>query len=316
MKIVVLDGYALNPGDLSWQPFESLGQLTVYDRTSKEKIIERSLDAEILLTNKTVLSRETLSQLPKLRYVGVLATGMNVVDTEYAKETGIVVTNVSNYTGLFAAQMVFALLLELTNRIGHHSDTVRNGKWSQSPDFCYWDYPLVELDGLTLGIVGYGGIGKAVAGIAQAFGMNVLINSRSEPKNLPSGIHFADLNDLFKNSDVITLHCPLTPETEGLINRDRLLQMKDSSFLINISRGHLIDEEHLAEALNNDTIAGAALDVLRTEPADPDCPLLSARNCYLTPHISWASFSSRKRLIRMAADNLRTFLQGSPQRTE
>ncbi len=313
MKIVILDGYALNPGDLSWEDFEKLGELTVHDRTSKEQTIQRAEDAQILLTSKTVLDKAVLSQLPKLRYIGVLATGVNVVDTEYTKEKGITVTNVRNYAGSSSAQMVFALLLELTNRVGHHNQTVIDGKWSRSKDFCYRDYPLVELNGLTMGIIGYGGIGKAVAEISLAFGMNVLINTRTEPDNLPEGVSYTDLDTVFEKSDVITLHCPLTTKTEGMINSDRLEQMKNSTYLINISRGALIVEKDLAEALNHDQIAGVALDVLKTEPADPNCPLLKAKNCYITPHIAWATLASRERLMSIAVENLHTYLDGKPQ---
>ncbi|MBU2514828.1 D-2-hydroxyacid dehydrogenase [bacterium] len=315
MKMVVLDGFALNPGDLSWEKFEQLGELIVYDRSSEKQILERAKDAQILLTNKTVLNREILSQLSSLLYIGVLATGVNVVDTEYAAEKGIVVTSVRNYSGLSAAQMVFALLLELTNRVGHHSETVNDGKWSKSEDFCYWDYPLVELDGLTMGVVGYGGIGQAVAGMSRAFGMKVLINTRRKPDNLMDGVEYTDLDSLFKNSDVITLLCPLTPETKGMINQSSLGKMKTSSFLINISRGALIIEEDLAVALNNDQIAGAALDVLKSEPADPNCPLLGAKNCYITPHIAWATRASRNRLMDLAIENLQAFLDRVPQNT-
>lgn len=312
MKIVILDGYTVNPGDLSWADMEELAELTVYDRTREDQIISRAEKADILLTNKTVLSKQHLQQLPNLKYIGVLATGVNVVDTDYAKEQGIVVTNVPNYTGLSGAQMVFSLILELTNRVGYHSETVREGKWSESEDFCYWDYPLVELSGKTIGIVGFGGIGKAVASIAQAFGMKVLIHTRSKPADLADNIRHADLEVLFRESDILSLHCPLTPKTEEMINQETLQLMKESAFLINISRGGLINEMDLANALNQGKLAGAAVDVLKTEPADPACPLISAPNCYITPHISWATRASRKRLLDIAVGNLKSFLKGSP----
>ena len=313
MKIVILDGYTLNPGDLTWDAFAALGELKVYERTNQKEILERAGDADIILTSKTVLDRSCLSSLPKLQYIGVLATGVNIVDREFAKEKGILVSNVPDYTGRSGAQMVFALLLELTNRVGHHSQTVISGKWSQSPDFCYWDYPLIELEGLSLGIVGFGGIGKAVARIAEAFGMKIIIHTRSKPADLPDHIQHADLDTLLKESDVISLHCPLTPKTREMINQQSLQSMKKSAYLINISRGGLIQETDLTTALNNDQIAGAALDVLSHEPADPNCPLFKAKNCYITPHVAWATLASRRRLLKIAADNISTFMQGVPQ---
>lgn len=313
MKIVVLDGYTLNPGDLSWQELEAMGDLTVYDRSKQEEIIDRARDAEILFTNKTVLSGETLASLPQLRYIGVLATGVNVVDLDYTDKAGITVTNTPNYTGLSAAQMVFAMILELTHHVGHHSETVKAGKWSAGDDFCYWDYPLIELDGLTIGIVGFGSIGKAVARIAQAMGMKVLIHTRTKPDNLPEGIEHSSLEHLLAASDVVTLHCPLNPGTKGMINKQSLETMKSTAFLINISRGPLIVEEDLADILNSGRLAGAALDVLTQEPPDPDCPLFQARNCFITPHIAWATLASRKRLMSIAVNNLKAFLEGNPQ---
>lgn len=313
MKITVLDGYTLNPGDLSWAGLEKLGECTIYDRTDPADIIDRAKEAEIVLTNKTVMNRETLSNLPKLKYVGILATGVNVVDTEFAKERGIVVTNVRNYTGRSAAQMVFGFILELTHRIGHHSQTVSQNKWSESKDFCYWDYPLIELDGKTIGIVGYGGIGKNVAEIAAAFGMTVMVNTRTIPDPAPFSIEFCDLDTIFDRCDVISLHCPLTKQTEGFINTERLKQMKNSAYLINISRGQLIVEQDLADALNRGLIAGAGLDVLAIEPADPNCPLLNAKNCFITPHFAWATHESRSRLLNTAVSHLEAFIKGEPQ---
>jgi len=313
MKIVVLDGYTLNPGDLNWNKFSEIGDLKVYDRTSPEEIQERTADANIVLTNKTVLTAEDIAAMDKVEYIGVLATGVNVVDLEFTKKTGITVTNVPGYSGSSSAQMVFALILELTNRVGHHGQTVRDGKWSESKDFCYWDYPLVELEGITLGIVGYGGIGKAVARIGLAFGMNILIYNRSVPPDLPEGITYSDLDNLIHTSDIISLHCPLTPQTKGMINKDSLAQMKKTAYLINTSRGPLIVENDLADFLNDGRIAGAALDVLGVEPPDKNCPLLTAENCYITPHIAWATLAARERLISIAAENIKSHLAGKPQ---
>lgn len=313
MKIVVLDGFTLNPGDLNWDKFSEIGDLQVYDRTSPEEVRERTADANIVLTNKTVLTAEDIAAMNKVEYIGVLATGVNVVDLEYTKKNGITVTNVPGYSGSSSAQAVFALILELTNRVGHHSQTVTDGKWSASKDFCYWDYPLVELEGITLGIVGYGGIGKAVARIALAFGMNILIYNRSVPPDLPDGIAYSDLDNLIKSSDIISLHCPLTPQTKGIINKDSLAQMKKTSYLINTSRGPLIVENDLADALNKGVIAGAAMDVLDVEPPDKSCPLLTADNCYITPHIAWATLASRRRLMSIAVENIKSYLAGTPQ---
>ena len=313
MKIVVLDGYTLNPGDLTWEQFSKIGDLKVYDRTSPEQILERTAGADIVLTNKTVLTAENIAAMDKVEYIGVLATGVNVVDLEYTQKAGITVTNVPGYSGSSSAQQVFSLILELTNRVGHHSQTVTDGKWSESEDFCYWDYPLVELEGLTLGIVGYGGIGKAVAKIALAFGMNILIYNRSVPPDLPQGITYSDLDNLIKSSDIISLHCPLTPQTKGMINKDSLAQMKKTSYIINTSRGPLIVENDLAQALNEGIIAGAAMDVLDKEPPDKSCPLLTAKNCYITPHIAWATIASRERLMSIAVKNIKSHLAGTPQ---
>ena len=313
MKIVVLDGYTLNPGDLGWEKFSDIGDLTVYDRTTPQDILKRTNDANIVLTNKTRLTAEDIAAMNKVEYIGVLATGVNVVDLEYTKKAGITVTNVPGYSGSSSAQMVFALILELTNRVGHHSQTVTDGKWSKSKDFCYWDYPLVELENITLGIVGYGGIGKAVARIGLAFGMNILIYNRSVPPDLPGGITYSDLDNLIHSSDIISLHCPLTPQTKGMINRDSLAQMKKTAYLINTSRGPLVVENDLADFLNEGRIAGAAMDVLGVEPPDKLCPLLTAKNCYITPHIAWATLASRERLMSIAVKNIKSYLAGKPQ---
>ena len=311
MNIVVLDGHTLNPGDLSWDALRALGTCSIHDRTAPDQIAPRARDAEILITNKTVLSRDTILQLPKLRFIGVLATGFNVVDTAAARERGVSVCNVPGYGTKSVAQLVMALLLELVHRTGHHAETVRAGRWSQSPDFCYWDYPLIELDGLTLGIVGYGRIGEAVAQVARAFGMKIIAQSRTPKKN--EGVTFVELDTLFREADIISLHCPLTPENKGLVNAARLALMKPTAFLINTARGPLINEPELAAALNSGRIAGAALDVLSVEPPPADHPLFTARNCILTPHIAWATRAARARLMETAVANLKAFLAGHPQ---
>src|SRR2546427_2571205 len=265
MKIVVLDGFTLNPGDLSWDELKSLGDCDIYDRTPPEEVVKRAADAEIVLTNKAPVTRESILALPRLKYIGVLATGYNIVDTAAARERNIPVTNVPTYGTRSVAQHTFALLLELTQHAGHHARTVRDGRWTKSPDFCYWDYPLVELDGLTMGIVGYGRIGNAVAGLAAAFGMGVLATS-STPRQPPPGIQCVDLETLFRQSDVVSLHCPLTAQTRNLVNADRLALMKPTAFLLNTSRGPLVDERALADALNSGRIAGIGLDVFSAEP--------------------------------------------------
>jgi glycerate dehydrogenase len=311
-KIVVLDGFTANPGDLSWRELEQAGALTVHDRTPPGEIVARAAEAEIVLTNKTPLSRETIAALPKLRYIGVLATGYNVVDTAAAGERGIPVCNVPEYSTPNVAQSVFALLLELTNRTGHHAETVRAGRWSACPDFCYWDGDLIELQGRTLGIIGYGRIGAAVARIGDAFGMRVLATKRHPSPDQPPA-HFVGLEELLRESDAISLHCPLTPETQELIDAQRIAQMKPGALLINTARGPLVNERDLAEALNSGRLAGAALDVLSTEPPSPDNPLLQAKNCIITPHIAWATREARARLIHIAAENLRAWQSGRPQ---
>ncbi|MBF0244898.1 MAG: D-2-hydroxyacid dehydrogenase, partial [Planctomycetes bacterium] len=287
MKIVVLDGATANPGDLSWAGLESQGELTVYDRTPPEAVLERAAGAEVLLTNKTVLKKETLAALPKLRYIGVLATGTNVIDLAAANAQNIVVTNVPAYSTMSVAQQVFALLLELTNRVGRHDTAVHEGAWVRSEDFCFTRSPLIELDGLTLGIVGLGTIGRAVAGIGAAFGMTVIASSRSS-RSIP-GIAMVDRDTLFAEADVVSLHCPLTEETRGMINQTSLDLMKSTAFLINTGRGPLVDEPALAGALKDGVIAGAGLDVLSAEPPAAVNPLLNAPNCVITPHIAWAT---------------------------
>jgi glycerate dehydrogenase len=312
MKIVVLDGYTLNPGDLSWSALGSLGELGVYDRTAPGETVARAAGAEAVLTNKTVLGRRELEALPELRYVGVLATGYNVVDTAAAKGRGVTVTNVPAYSTASVVQLTFALLLELTHRVGHHSEAVRAGRWAESAHFSFWDFPLQELDGRTLGIVGYGNIGSAVASVAKAFGMKVLVHTPSPPGRV-RGVRFVELEALLRRSDVVTLHCPLTPATEGLMNAERLALLKPSALLLNAGRGPLVDEAALAEALNAGWLAGAGVDVLSVEPPRPDNPLLSARNCVITPHIGWATRAARERLMAAAVENLKAFLAGTPR---
>jgi glycerate dehydrogenase len=313
MNIVVLDGYTLNPGDLSWKGLESLGQSIVYDRSAPEEVVPRAKDAQIVLTNKTVLSSDIIKQLPKMKYIGVLATGYNIVDIETAHDKNIPVTNVPTYGTQSVAQMVFAHLLNFTQHTAHHAQTVSSGKWTSNPDFCYWDMPLIELAGLTMGIIGFGRIGQATAKLALAFGMNVIFYDTIKPPNTPEGCQFKGLDDIFRTSDVISLHCPLTSDTKNIINSERLKLMKKTAFLINTSRGPLVDEQALADALNNETIAGAGLDVLSEEPPSENNPLLKARNCYITPHIAWATIAARKRLLQVAVDNVVSFIEGKLQ---
>lgn len=312
MTIVVLDGFTLNPGDLAWAELESLGTCTIYDRTPPGEVLSRAAGTEIVLTNKTELPRNAIERLPRLQYIGVLATGTNVVDLAAARARGIPVTNVPAYGTKSVAQLTFALLLELAQHAGHHARTVREGRWTRSPDWCYWDFPLLELDGLTLGIVGFGRIGRAVADLAAAFGLRVLAFDPGAAAT-PVFVRRVELDALFRESDVVSLHCPLTPQTAKLINARRLALMKRTAFLLNTSRGPLVDEAALAEALNSGRIAGAALDVLSVEPPPADNPLLTARNCLITPHLAWATRAARLRLMQIAVANVRAFLQGKPQ---
>lgn len=313
MKIVVLDGYTLNPGDLSWEGFKGIGDIEIYDRTPTDKIIQRSKGAEIVITNKTPLNEEFFSNMSNLKYVGVLATGYNIVDLDSAKKRDIVVTNIPTYGTQSVAQMVFALLLELCHHVQRHSDEVRAGRWSDSADFCFWSYPLIELANKTMGIIGFGRIGQQVSNIASAMGMKVIAydtyrNDQSQRANF----RWADLPELLSEADVISLHCPLFEETRGIINKDSLSKMKKTAFLINTSRGPLIVEKDLAETLENNVIAGAGLDVLSVEPPTKDNPFLKAKNCIITPHIAWATKEARARLMDIAVDNLKAFLSGSP----
>ena len=311
MKIVVLDGYGLNPGDLSWGGMEALGELTVYDRTSPSELLERSAGAEVLVTNKTLITANDMVSLPELKYIGVLATGYNVVDIDAAKARGIVVTNIPAYSTSSVAQMVFAHVLNITQRVGYYANENTQGRWTNNADFCYWDTNLVELDGKKMGIVGLGNIGKATARIALAFGMEVLAYTSKEQKDLPQGVKKVTLDELFAESDVLSLHCPLTPDTKEMVNAERLRMMKPNAILVNTGRGPLVNEQDLADALNEGRIAGAGLDVLSVEPALANNPLLSAKNCFITPHIAWATKEARTRLMDIAVNNLKSYQEGN-----
>jgi len=312
MKIVILDGHTANPGDVSWDAVAALGELTVHDRTSDADIVPRARDADVVLTNKTVLTREVIASLPDLKCICVLATGYNVVDVAAARDHGVAVCNVPEYSTPNVAQAVFALLLELTNRVGHHDRAVHEGRWTACADFCFWDGDLVELAGLTLGVVGYGRIGQAVARVGRAFGMRILAHRRSHAGPVEGG-EAVDLDRLFAESDVVSLHCPLTPDTAGLVNAARLARMKRTAFLVNTARGGLVDEADLAAALDSGTIAGAGLDVLSVEPPPASNPLLRARNCVITPHVAWATRDARRRLIAVTAGNVAAFRAGTPR---
>ena len=314
MKIVVLDGYALNPGDLSWEGIAAFGELTVYDRTPAEDTIARIGDARIIFTNKTVIDRQVLDACPDIAFIGVLATGYNVVDVKTAREKGIVVCNVPQYSTPAVAQFTIGLILELAAHMGAHSTSVAQGDWCRSKDFCYWNYPLIELQGKTLGIIGFGSIGQAVARIAEAMGMKVLTFSRTiHSERETAGCHYTDLDTLFAKSDVISLHCPLFPETQEIICKKNIEKMKDGVWIINTARGGCVAEADLTEALNSGKVGAAALDVVSTEPMNPDNPLLQAKNILITPHIAWASKEARCRLMQIATENLKKFLIGEPQ---
>jgi glycerate dehydrogenase len=315
MKIVVLDGYTLNPGDLDWTGIEKYGELVVHDRTgfAPEKVIETIGDAEIIFTNKTPLSESVLSNTPSVKYIGVLATGYNVVDTEAARALGIVVTNIPTYGTVAVAQFTMGLLLELCHHIGEHSRAVFNGDWGSNPDFCFWNYPLVELSGKILGIIGFGRIGQATAKLAQAFGLRVLahdVNQQSELEN--ETLRYVTLEELLSSSDIVSLHCPLLESTQGIINKDSISKMKDGVMIINTSRGPLVNEQDLCDALNKGKVAGAAVDVVSSEPISQTNPLLQAKNCIITPHIAWAPRESRTRLMNTATENLGAFIEGNP----
>lgn len=314
MKIVVLDGYTLNPGDISWSGFEALGEVKVYDRTKAEEVAERIGDAEVVYTNKCPITRETIEKCEHLRFIGVLATGYNVVDVEAAKEKGIPVANIPTYGTAAVSQYAIALLLELCHHIGEHSNAVKKGDWTNNADWCFWNYPLVELAGKTMGIIGFGRIGQDTGRIAQALGMKVIAFDEFKRSELESETcRYADLDTLLKEADVISLHCPLFPSTEGIINKDTIAKMKNGVMIINDSRGPLIVEEDLRDALNSGKVAGAAVDVTSTEPILMDNPLLQAKNIIITPHIAWAPIESRQRLMDIAVDNLKCFIDGDPR---
>ena len=313
MKIVILDGYSANPGDLSWKPLEEIGELTVYDRTKPEETVQRAKDAEIVLTNKVLIKRQEMEQLPRLRYIGVLATGYNVVDIEAARERGIAVTNVPAYSTESVAQMAFAHLLTVTNRTEHYAIQNRTGRWSSNPDFCYWDAPLTELAGKTFGIVGLGNIGQRVAAIANAFAMNVVAYTSKHPEELPQYIRKRTLDELLAESDVLSLHCPLTTDTLHLINSKTLQRMKPSAILINTGRGPLVNDQDVADALNTNRLRAFCADVLTEEPPKADNPLLECENAFITPHIAWASCEARVRLLDVAINNVKAFVEGKPQ---
>ena len=310
MHIVIVDGYTANPGDLSWAAFEQCGSLAVWDRTAPRERFERCTDAEAIITNKVVLDRPLLERLPRLKYIGVTATGHNIVDSACARQRGIVVTNVPNYCTASVAQHVFALIFELAHRVGLHDASVHAGRWSRSPDFSYWDTPQVELTGKTIGLIGYGHIAQAVARIALAMDMKVIVQTRTP--RAAAGVEFTDRETIFRVSDVMSLHCPLTPDTAQMVNAATLALMKPTAFLINTARGALVDEAALAQALRDGRIAGAGVDVLSAEPPPADNPLLAAPNCIITPHIAWASREARANLIHHACENLKAFLAGAP----
>ena len=313
MKIVVLDGYAANPDDLSWEPLKEWGKLTVYDRTSAEDLIKRTQDADMVLTNKCRLKEEELRQLPRLKYIGELATGYNNIDIEYAHRHGIVVSNIPSYSTESVVQMTFAHIFNITNQVSHYASEVRAGRWSRNPDFCYWDTPLRELAGRTLGIVGLGHIGMRVAQVAHCMGMDVFALTSKEKDQLPVGVQKTTLEGLLGVSDILTLHCPLSPDTYHLINEERLAMMHEGAVLINTSRGALVDEKAVADALASGHLLAYGADVMSKEPPRADNPLLSQARAYLTPHIAWATFEARQRLMKIAVENVKAFVEGHPQ---
>lgn len=313
MKIVILDGYTLNPGDLSWDELKTLGDVEIYDRTPVDKVVERAKDAEVVFSNKTPVNEEHLGELPNLKFIGVLATGYNVIDIQTAKKNGVIVSNIPGYGTASVVQMTFALLLEFCQHVQRHSDAVMEGRWASSSDFCFWDFPLVELEGKTIGIIGFGDIGKKVGDVATAYGMNIIGNSRTQTdQSHRKNFRWADVKELLEESDVVSIHCPLFPETKGLINKESLQWMKPSAFLMNTSRGPIIVDEDLANALNNNVIAGAGIDVLSMEPPSKDNPLFKAKNCLITPHISWATKEARTRLMQTTISNLKAYQNGNP----
>lgn len=314
VKIVILDSYALNPGDLSWDWLTDLGECEIYDRTPAEKIFERCDGADIILTNKTPLNRKMLQKLYNLKYIALLSTGYNIVDCECAKESGIPVSNIPAYSTNAVAQLTFSLILEITNAVGLHSQSVKSGEWSACPDFCYWKTPLAELCGKTIGIVGFGQIGQAVADIAEAFKMNVIaVSGHETDQSHRKHFRWVDTDTLIRTSDIISLHCPLTEKTTGLVNEEFLNKCKDGAIIINTSRGPVVDDKALANALNSGKLSGAGLDVLTAEPPSAKNPLLTAKNCFITPHIAWAAFETRERLMNILRENVLAYLNGTPQ---
>lgn len=312
MKIVVMDGKGVNPGDMSWKQIQQFGELIVYERTASEEIIDHVGDAEIVLTNKTVFDEDTIAKLKNVKYIGVLATGYNVVDLKAASKRGIVVTNIPAYSTDSVAQMTFAHILNVTNHVDHYARASRDGEWSRCPDFCYWDKPLVELAGKTIGIIGLGNIGMKVANIALNFGMNVIAYTSKEPKEIPNGINKASIDNILSDSDIISLHCPLTEQTRELINKDSIAKMKRSVIVVNTGRGPLVNEEDVANALHNGLIGAYCADVMCSEPPSADNPLFVEQNAYITPHVAWASKEARIRLMDMAEKNIHSFLSGKP----
>lgn len=313
MKIVIVDGYTLNPGDLSWEPLKELGEVTIYDRTAPDETVARCIDADMVLTNKVIFNAEVIKALPNLKYIGVLATGYNVVDTKAATEHNVIVTNIPAYSTESVAQMVFAQILNITNRVGHYACENSNGRWANNVDFCYWDTQLTELAGKKIGIVGLGNTGAATARIANAFGMDVCAFTSKPQESIPNYITKLTLHELFSQCDIVSLHCPLTETTKELVNAERLATMKPTAILINTGRGPLINEQAVADALNSGKIAAFGADVLSVEPAHPGTPLLNAKNCYLTPHIAWATYEARVRLMNICTENVKAFISGTPQ---
>lgn len=309
----MLDAYTTNPGDLSWDNFSALGDLTVYDRTPSDKIIERAKNADILITNKTPITKDIIDSLPNLKFIALMSTGYNIVDYVYLKEKGIPVSNIPSYSTDAVAQLVMSFILELAMNVGLHSQSVRYGEWSKCADFCYWKTPLTELSGKTLGIFGLGKIGRAVAERAKAFGMNIVAYVPRLHGDEPEYIKLLPLDEMLNISDVVSMHCPLTPETEGVVNSEFISEMKNGAYFINTSRGTVVNERALADALNSGKLGGAGLDVLSTEPPQQNNPLLSAKNCFITPHIAWASFETRERLVKILYDNISSFIEGKPQ---
>lgn len=312
MKIVILDAYTANPGDLSWSALEALGDLTIYDRSAPAEVVERATGADAILTNKVIIGKNEMEALPSLKYIGVLATGYNVVDIPEAHKRGITVTNIPAYSTMSVAQMAFAHILNIHNQVAMHSQAVKAGAWSDATDFSFQLTTQQEIATMTIGLVGLGNTGMATAKIALAFGMNVQAFTSKPQEALPAGIKKVTMNELFQTSDIVSLHCPLTESTKELVNKDRLAQMKNTAILINTGRGPLLNEQDVADALNNNVIAAAGIDVLSKEQPLPDCPLLSAKNCYITPHIAWATLQARVRLIQIASDNMKSFIEGKP----